>query len=75
MNCPRCDEEIDFASQMKEMQEKFWCDASFGPAVCMIECRSEKCSDEPYIMMLEVTPTEDFEEIDSPIGKVRIPKV
>lgn len=77
MKCPRCDSEIDFAEQVKDAQEKYWCDAEYGPIILMITCYSEECIEQNPIMMMELYPMEDedFEEVETDDGKkIIIPK-
>jgi len=74
MICPKCEKKISLGNHMKEWDDNFGDDFALSaefPAMVNIIC--EHCEESVALIFIE--PSENGEEIDSPIGKVVMPKL
>jgi hypothetical protein len=69
MKC-RKGHDINLARQVLEWEKDYGEDMSVEGAMLMIEC--EEC--EAQVAVLYVDPADEFEEVDSPLGPVEMPK-
>lgn len=69
MKCPKCAKEIGLVEQTQEW-DKAWGNEAGLPAMFMLIC--ENCKEQTA--MVEIIPIDNFEEVESPLGKVKLPK-
>ena len=71
MNCPKCKQPIDVIEEMKKWFELYKPTMLDGaPAVINMSCAN--CKEEAGIW-LSIDPYSKTEEIDTPVGKVKLP--
>lgn len=71
MLCPGCKKDYPVANQIKEADEEYYKGEVSPPIMLMLSC--PHCNEQT--VMVEFVPCTEFEEIDSPLGKVKIPKM
>lgn len=74
MICPRCNKTIDFGVQMTEWDQMYGDGAQLQEEFpIMINLICEHCKDSAGLVFIEAV--EGSTEVDSPVGKVKIPSI
>lgn len=71
MICPSCKKDFPVGPQVQEADEQFYKGEAQPPIMLMLTC--DHC--EEQTVMVEFVPCTEYEEIESPLGKIKMPKM